>query len=780
MPQHLLLPDPRRLPSRRAGGGGGGTPPRQPGQHGRHLQQQLTDAARAPRRLNLGVDPSLVFKVKAGSRPEDSAFEGRGLHVLGETVDYTYFVLADDQGSAFSAAIERYMRTGDMRSFFNMIDDIETYGPEDRRGPGVDGHGTSFTGSRIFDISIWPANTLAEALSRVETVAEILERTGGRITLRSVSARRTYLRVEVSLDGLNDLLEISVVEIVRIPPVPFVDFRDWRDLGMGDLSRDDEIGAVVGVLDDAPATSHPLLDGLVLSVESLAPATYQWQQIGSHGTEVVGRVLYPNLHSQLRDLEPLVPVGTVRVVRILEPDPNMPDGSPRFATYGLPHDLVEQAIRHLHQQHGIKVFNLSVGYSEPFSEIHVGPLTETIDDLVRELKIVVVVPTGNAGIGLNARTAGGHHIIDDKPHFFFTPEHRLSEPGPAALAVTVGSMALSGAPAEMPNRFGWRAAAGPDEASPFSRGGPGLGTTQSRTNKPELAHYGGNVVVNDTGNAVRNDPGASIVSTSSRLGDGRLFASVNGTSFAAPAVARIAADIAHEYPEASGNLIRALLATSAELPAPAAALPEPYRRQRVYGYGKPTRERAVASDSTRATMTFDGAMSIDTVQIHPFPVPEIFRRGSGGERSIAVALAFDPPVRRQRREYLAGSMKVDIYRDIDPDELAEILIRQDPDDSSDMVTDRRRLTLDPGSNSFTNSTLQLRRWRARNSFVNDDETFYVVVTHKAQTWARNEPSYEDQSYALAVTLEDQSLVEADLHQLLTQQVRLPARLRVRA
>ncbi len=125
-------------------------------------------------------------------------------------------------------------------------------------------------------------------------------------------------------------------------------------------------------------------------------------------------------------------------------------------------------------------------------------------------------------------------------------------------------------------------------------------------------------------------------------------------------------------------------------------------------------------------------------------------------------------------------MKVDIYRDIDPDELAEILIRQDPDDSSDMVTDRRRLTLDPGSNSFTNSTLQLRRWRARNSFVNDDETFYVVVTHKAQTWARNEPSYEDQSYALAVTLEDQSLVEADLHQLLTQQVRLPARLRVRA
>jgi len=73
-----------------------------------------------------------------------------------------------------------------------------------------------------------------------------------------------------------------------------------------------------------------------------------------------------------------------------------------------------------------------------------------------------------------------------------------------------------------------------------------------------------------------------------------------------------------------------------------------------------------------------------------------------------------------------------------------------------------------------------RRWTARNSFVNDEETFYVVVTHKAQTWARNEPGYAEQSYALAVTLEDQNLVQADLHQLLTQQVQVPARLRVRA
>ncbi|MGQ0779127.1 MAG: S8 family peptidase [Pseudonocardiales bacterium] len=721
----------------------------------------------------------MVFKIKAGSRPDDTAFEGRGLHVLGETVDYTYFVLADDQGAVLSQAIDHYIRTGDLRSFFNLIDDIEPYGAEDRLGPGIEELLTGYAGVQTVDVSIWPASNVQEAQARVRTVEAVLTRSEGQILLRSVSARRTYIRVAVNSDGLRDLLETSVVEVVRTPPVPFLDFRDWRDLGAGDLTIAAQAGAIVGVLDDSPETGHPLLKGHVLSDESLAPANYQWQRRGSHGTEVVGRVLYPNLHEELRDVLALTAVGTVRVVRILEPDPHRANEAPRFATYALPHELVNQAIRHLHDKHGVRVFNFSVGYAEPFSDVHVGPLTEAIDDLIRELDIVVIVPAGNATIDLGGRTASGHHVIDDKPEFFFTPEHRLSEPAPAALAVTVGSIALSGAPAELPNRIGWLAAADAGEASPFSRAGPGFGTTQKRTNKPEVTHYGGNVVVNDSGHAVRNDPGASIVSTSSRLGDGRLFAAVNGTSFAVPAVARIAADITHEYPEASGNLVRALLASSATLTPPAATLTESHKRARVYGYGMPSRDRAIASDSNRVTMTYDGRMSIDTVQIHPLPMPEIFRRGNGGERTITAALAFDPPVRRQRREYLAASMKVDIYRDIDPDELANMLRKQDPDDPDDLISDRRRLKLEPVSNSFTNSTMHLRCWTAKNSFVNDDETFFVVVTHKAQTWARNDPAYAEQSYALAVTLEDRHLVQADLYQLVTQHVKIPARLRVR-
>jgi len=778
MPEHLLLPNPRQLQSRRTGGAGGGTPDRQRGQHGTHLRQQL-GTARAPIRLNAGVDPDLVFKIRAQARPEDSSFEGRGLQILGETVDYTYFVLADDHGEALDEAIQKYIQNGTLRSFFNQINDIEPYGPEDRTGPGLADIDWTRSGTTIVDVSVWPSGSYQEAQRRAEIVESVVTGSNSEVLFRSVSARRTYYRVRVSAAGFADLLNTSVVELVRTPPVPFLDFRDWRNIDISSLTRVDEASEVVGVLDDSPESAHPLLDGLVLSDESLAPSGYAWQQRGSHGTEVVGRVLFPSLHKELRDAAPITAIGAVRIARILEPDPARAQNPPRFATYAPPHLLVEDAIRHLHGSYGVRVFNLSVGYSEPFNDLHVGPLTETLDDLVRELGIVVVVPSGNAPIDLTARTPSGHHIINDKPEFFFSPEHRISEPAPAALAVTVGSLALSGAPAEIPSHVGWQTAAAANEASPFSRGGPGLGTNKKRANKPDVSHYGGNTVVNDTGGAVFNDPGASIVSTSTRGPSGSLFAAVNGTSYAAPAVARVAADIAYAYPDASANLIRALLASGSTHTTPANALQEPHNRSRIYGHGRPATPDATASDAHRVTMTFDGSMPVDTVQVHPVPVPDEFRSGSKRDRVITIALAFDPPVRRQRREYLAGTMKFEVYRDIDPDDLANILQRQDPDDPSDPIKDRRKLNFQPGVTTFTHSTLQLRGWVGRQSFPNDSDTFYVAVTHKAQTWSRSNPEYKQQDYALAVTLEDHELATASLHQILRQKLRVPTRVRLR-
>lgn len=781
MADHLLLPAPSPVGSRRAAGSGGAAQPRNRPAHGQHLRGDLNDAiaaARAVPRRSQGVDPNLVFKVHASRRPTDSGFEGRNLELLGETADYTYFVLSADSGTALAAAIDAYVDNGSLRSLLDLIERIELYGAEDRRGPGLDQ--LPKTGPVQVDVKIWAADSFAQATTRADVVRAVLRELEGREDLAAIGTRRIILRVTLPAERLPDLLSISVVEQVRTPPVPFLDYRDWWHAEAAQLQRNEVPGPVVGVLDDLPTASHPLLDGLIESVDQIAPATYQWQPPSHHGTEVVGRVLFPRLHEELRDAAPITAHGIVHIARILEPDPGDP-GRTRFATWAQPHQLVEDGIRLLHQNYGVKVFNLSIGYDEPYTDAHLGAMTEVIDELIRELDIVVVVPTGNAGIQHPARTSGGHHLAVDYPRYLDHPEHRLAEPGPAALAVTVGSIALSDAIAEMtPPRLGWTAVAGINHVSPFSRTGPGTGPKTERLNKPEFVHYGGNTALNDTGGMVPNEPGSSIVSTALQPATGRLFAACNGTSYAAPAIARVAADIAHAYPEASANLIRVLLAIGAKPVQEPSAGQSQHRHRAHYGYGLPTAERSISSGRRRATMTFDGSLSVDTVHIHPVPIPAAFRRGSGHKRTLTVTLAYDPPVRHTRREYLASSMQVDLYRQIPLPELRAMLEHQDPDNPATLIHGARHPGLLPGVDFFRSSTLQMRAWTRKNTFIDDDEIFYVAVTHRSTTWARDDNNYTEQNYALAVTLEDEHLQQADLLQLLQQETRLPARVRLRS
>ncbi len=158
-------------------------------------------------------------------------------------------------------------------------------------------------------------------------------------------------------------------------------------------------------------------------------------------------------------------------------------------------------------------------------------------------------------------------------------------------------------------------------------------------------------------------------------------------------------------------------------------------------------------------MTFDGDMQTDTSVIHPIPVPEEFATGKS-DRTIAIALAYDPPTRRFRREYLASRMRIDLYRAYDLDDLRELMARQPsgPDRLS-LPSDRRRVQhLKPSTNAVRYSTLQVRRWHASAATSldpDDGDTYYLAVTHLSEPWAElAETGYNRQGYALAVELED--------------------------
>jgi hypothetical protein len=736
----------------------------------------------APRVVVEGVDPRFVFKVRATTRLD---LNPRGLTFLGDTPDWTYFVVPHDaDASQLLSDLAKY-ESGDgprvLEGFFGSIEGIEPYSAGDRRGPGLPEG--PFGGTHVTDVHVWPSKDRVEAQSRLADIRRVVDRFDGSVLAVDDREASTTIRVSVGRDALDALLDLMVVQQARSPIEPFLEPSDWIAAREPDVSAPPPIDVVVGIVDGGVQLGHPLLSG---AVSDVTPGGQGKGPFGTHGTMVAGLAAYGDFEPALREDEQLPAPARVAVVRVLEPDPG-DERRTRFAGSEPEHMVVERAIRVL-CDHGCRIVNLSIADPDAYSGPHVSAWTETLDRLARDLDIVIVTAAGNRPIPAHGELEDGIHVRHHYPTYSLDEAARIAEPSVAANVITVGSLARSGAAARADGRSHPEdiAVAKADELSPFSRTGPGVnGTHESGALKPEFVHYGGNLVWTGLNRITDLDPGASIVSTS-LAPDGRLFAVGSGTSFAAPRVARAAAAVLDSRPDASANLVRALLGASA-------ALPEAADRQfedegdgyRAFGYGVPDGRRATESDPTRVVMIHEGEVGCNGAVIHPIPIPEVFATGQA-DRVITVAVACDPPVRRQRREYTAGHLGLDFYRALGIDEVEAIVRRQvGGEEAVPLPKNRVRVVskLRPSAQTCEASTLQVRRWKAadgRSLSPDDGDTYYLVVKHYMEAWAAQlADAYSSQRYALVVQIEDRTRVDLDLHALLLSRLRAEAEARIR-
>ena len=648
-----------------------------------------------PARTIEGVDPGYVFKIRAAGPLDESALRGSGLQFLGDTKEWTYFVLAPgDDPRDLRGKLDDYGAAGDLadaapnRTFFDSINEFVPYGREDRRGHGLRSGGDDLTDPIAVDIVIWPSRNAETARRRVKNVKAVIAQSDSAAVLTADErARFTVVRARVDQEVLDDLLELPVVESIRLPPTPRLEPTTWRNMSVDELPAPEvRPVAPMGLIDDE-VMEHPLLPDNVVASRTAIPADHAWSPPSDHGTLVAGLLAYGDVEDALARAE-WSAFGPIHSVRVLEPDPGV-TGRTRFPTDEPAHRVIESAIRALHATHGVRVFNLSVTDDIAYSGPHVSVWTERLDDLARELDVVIVVAVGNQW---PAELPPQADLVGAYPAYLLSDGARIAEPAVAANVVTVGSIAHAEAPQthDGTSRPGDRAIAKSRQPSPFTRTGPGAG----RAIKPDLVERGGNWVLDDTDRLRDPDHGVSVISLVRR--DQRFFGVANGTSFAAPRVARLAAAILQRYPDASANLIRALLGIAATPIENPGAL-EDKELRRIAGYGHPHAARALDSAGPRVAMIDEGTIAADTVVVHPVTIPDEFARG-GSWRTITVALAFDPEVRRTRREYLAGRMSFDLVRNISVDEIKATWIKQPTDKELriDLPNGRHRPDLTPG------------------------------------------------------------------------------------
>jgi Subtilase family len=295
--------------------------------------------------------------------------------------------------------------------------------------------------------------------------------------------------------------------------------------------------------------------------------------------------------------------------------------------------------------------------------------------------------------------------------------------------------------------------------------------------KPELVAPGGSLAVDMlTSRVDMRDPSVRVIGAGTG-GTSRLLAADTGTSYAAPLVTHAALRILGHYPRLSANAVRALLLCSAQEVEPVLDQEKAAQRQqqrRITGYGRVSARRAEVSEDHRAVLIAEDEIVVDDVHLYTIPVPETFYE-PGGWRRLTAALAYDPPVRPTRLDYLASHMNMQVYFGVPVATVRAAYVKEaGAEDQSPPELERYKRDLQPSSTHRGKGTNQFCAVTFRQRLDIAKRTDFILAIRNTNRW--DTPGAR-QAYALAVQLE-RDTQHADLYAELRAQLEAVAEIEI--
>lgn len=755
--EHLRL---ARLPEqfeRRKPRAFGSSVPRDPSAHGQQLGSQLDQAVESQKmKWGASVDPSLILRVRMNGALLEADWERAGLRVLCTDADKTLVLFSSsDEMTAFRERLDAYgagapagKKSPPYAAFISSIEEIGEVQPRDRIGAklreaGVGEPGDLGDEQRIVDVELWDIGPRELRQQRLADIEFIAEADGARSLDSYVGPSISILRLDAPGRVVRELLELQAIASIDLPPTPDAETDAALEYTLQDMPVVEHSGddlPVVGILDSG-VNAHPLIEDLLVGSIGV-PETLGTADIWGHGTRVGGIAAFGDLRAQLSN-------GRLRAVARLC-SAKVTNDQGRFDNRRVVPKLMREAIERLHREFGCRLFVHSLADPKmPFLGGKVGAWASTLDELARELDVIIIVATGNreprAGEQLE-------EAITQFPAYLTEPAQRLCEPASALNVLTIGALAHGeGVDQDAALDARLRPITRQDEPAPFTRAGPGVeGAT-----KPDLVDYGGTLVFDPVVWELRGGakmPSAGLVSLSHQPIQ-RLFSSASGTSYAAPMVAFKLAQLLRRLPKASANLLRALAVGAAQVPEAAAGRLAPLGKEavrHVCGHGQVRLENAAYSDDSRVVLYTEDALPLDYFAVYEVPIPELFQT-TKGRRSIQVTLAFDPPVRHTRADYAGTSMSFRLVRGLGEDAVFEHFRKRTKAEGKFPELDARYLCkLEPGSQQRERSSVQTARATFERDISQYGERYYLVVRCEAG-WAANLPE-QKQRFALVVEL----------------------------
>lgn len=737
--------------------------PQRGGGHGVNVRANIDTAVNEQRaqRPAAFVDPSLILRVEMSGMAMEEEWEKVGLRLLSNDEDNTIILFSSTEDlTAFRQKLNEYdgpTPTGQKNKryagFINRIVEIDTIRPRDRLGIRLRERGftdpSDFQDDEIYvvDIEVWDFGGQQLRRRKAEEIGGFVESLGGEVFDTYVGPSLTVVRVQAHGNAIRPILSVPEVAFVDLTPSPDLEAQPFVEMALDDLPPIEDVhpdAPIIGILDSG-INAHPLLSDVLVASEAFPPELGV-ADVWGHGTRVGGAAVFGDMRNQIAS-------GQFTKNARLVSAKIITDAGQFYERRTLPTQM-RAVFERLNRAYGCRIFVISLGDDRSwFERGRVGPWAMTLDELARELDVLIFVSAGNR------HPRGGTSIeqsVTQYPRYLLEEANRVFEPAGGANLITVGSIAHGSGLA--PRHFDdahVRAITAAMEPSPFTRSGPGA----AGITKPDFVEHGGTLVFSAVTRSLQSAPQipeAGII-TLNHTYTRQLFTSQKGTSYSAPILARKSATLLRRFPDASANLIRALLAGAAQVPTEAAqrlAGIDADDQSRIMGNGFVDSQKAAYSDDHRVIFYADEQLETDKFVIYRVPIPAEFQ--DGGRRTIRVSMAFDPPVRRTRADYLGTKMNFRLIRGRNDDDVSNHFRSYAGEEGTHTEMPKKyNCALFPGPQRRDGNTLQSAEVSFTRETIEYGDAYYLVVRCVAG-WAEEQTQ---QRFAVVVELEHQANVQ---------------------
>lgn len=762
---HLRISREERVNAKRVyGGGQGAEPPADIPRHAHKLKAELERAQSEPAK-EPGYDERVLLTIHLAKGTRLEGLDIPELEIVSQEGDEVVVAFASNEACRQFEARLTSLASGELKGsraqILYALKAFDQWSPADRVGWALEQAGWpgrwKTAGPFLADVELWPQLDGAERRKMMSAFLRWLDEQGIVVIDRLEQPSLIAARVRVAPADLNRILGHRDVRAVDLPPSvslePSILRPDLPDFPP--VEPPPGAGVVLTVLDSGVATNHPLLKAAIGDAQGfLAPDRREDDEHG-HGTMVAGVALYRDVEVciEARAFEPRFWIGSGRIL-----DQNN-EGDPRFIE-----NIVEEAVRYFHGEYGCRIFNLSYGdRNRPYRGRRVSGLAYVLDLLARELDVLFVVPTGN----LRIADVSVEDFRDRYPAYLLEDHVRLLDPATSISALTVGALARRDVSRRALNAGDQRieevARARTGHPSPFTRCGPTVGGAI----KPELVAHRGNWVLDGRLSQLTSQ-GLGVVSTSVEFAGGKLVAEECGTSFAAPAIAHLAARVRCEEPDLSSRAVRALLLANATCPRNTMSLlGKNLDPGCLVGFGEVDEASLYRSTEESVVLLAEENIADRTNQFYEVPIPPSFVTPGRRRRRLVVALGYTPAVRTTRLAYRETRLS---FRLVHAETLEAAVA------AADNATKRRKGTKNPSLGIPSIRELGGAKTYGparRDAGVNQAATWvfpsqvpsplFVVVSRNDHGWRDEVGREQPEPYALVVRLTDEEDMYAQLY-----------------